>query len=130
LCLCAGRSRPYAFGGIFRELQNFERTGPFLQPPDIAAFLQRRDKAVDTRFRPKVERILHFVERGRHARFPHALVDEHQELILLLGQHGSPEFVAQRTGEQSANTNRSTLVLAAGQRVVSAAGIPSPRAAH
>jgi len=45
---------------------------------------------MDSRFRTQVKRILHFVEGRRHAGGCEPLVDEHQQLVLFLGQHRYP----------------------------------------
>ncbi len=115
--LAAGCRRANALGRVFRQSNDFERSGALLEPADEPAFLQRRDQAVNARFGAQIQRVLHFVERGGHAGFPHPLVDEHQKLVLLLGQHGIPQIWPEiYRGEQSRNANRSTLVLGEGQR--------------
>ena len=56
---------------------------------DEAAFLQRRDQAVDARLGRQVQRLLHLVEGRRNARLPDALMNEHQEFVLFLREHGA-----------------------------------------
>ncbi len=43
------------------------------------------DQAVNARLGLEVQGFLHLIKRGRNAGFPDALVDEHQQLILLAG---------------------------------------------
>src|SRR5262245_62094415 len=87
--LIAGRSGPNALGGVLRQPQDFQRTGSLLEPPYVAAFFQCRDQAMDARLRPQVQRVLHLIEGGWHASLAHPLMNEHQKLVLLLGQHGT-----------------------------------------
>jgi hypothetical protein len=60
------------------------------QTADEAAFLQRRDQPVDAGFGAQIERILHLIERRRNAILLHALMDEHEQIALLFGQHIVP----------------------------------------
>src|SRR5258706_1922205 len=113
LCLIAGGGRAHALCGIFREPYDLQRPRALLEPADIASLLKRRDQAMDARLRAQVQHVLHLIERWRHARLADALMDEHQELILLLGQHGIPHLRSKKTRANKAATtaNRSTLVL-------------------
>src|SRR5215208_2662535 len=54
---------------------------------DEAALLQRRNEAVDSRFRTQIERVLHLVERGRHAGLFQPFIDETQKFILFARKH-------------------------------------------
>jgi hypothetical protein len=69
---------------------DLDRAGAMGEPPDEAAFLERRDQPVNARFGTQVEGILHLFEGGRHAVAFHPLVDEFQQIALFLGQHGRP----------------------------------------
>ena len=69
------------------QLDHLDGARPVGEPPDEAALFQRGDQAVDAGFGAQIERILHFVERGRDTALRQALVDEAQELELLAGQH-------------------------------------------
>jgi hypothetical protein len=57
------------------------------QTADEAALLQRRDQPVDARLGRQVQRLLHLVEGGRHAGLLDPFMDEHQEFVLLAGEH-------------------------------------------
>jgi hypothetical protein len=92
LRLIAGGGRPYALCRIFRQPHDLQSTRALFEAADITALLKRRDQTVNARFRAQIQRVLHFIEGWRHARLADALMDEHQELILLLGQHGIPNF--------------------------------------
>jgi hypothetical protein len=70
--------------------QHFERAGPVRQAADEAAFLERHDQAVNARFGAQVERVLHFVEGGRHTGLLHSGVDETEQFALLFRQHDVP----------------------------------------
>ena len=80
-------------GDRFGQLDHLDGAGAVGQPADEAALLERGDQAVNSRLGAQIERILHLVERGRHARLGQALVDEAQEFELLASQHRrrSPE---------------------------------------
>ncbi|MNI51588.1 hypothetical protein D3C73_1063210 [compost metagenome] len=73
---------------LFRQLDHLQRAGAMGQTADEAAFLQRRDQAVDAGFGRQVQRFLHLVEGRRNARLPDALMNEHQEFVLFLCEHG------------------------------------------
>ncbi|MNI49218.1 hypothetical protein D3C73_1038180 [compost metagenome] len=73
---------------LFRQLHDFQRAGAVGQAADEAALLQRGDQAVDPRLGRQVQRLLHLVEGGRHARLADALMNEHQEFVLFLREHG------------------------------------------
>ncbi|MNE02505.1 hypothetical protein D3C80_949830 [compost metagenome] len=84
----AGMAARCACCGLFRQLGHFQRAGAVGQAADEAALLQRRDQAVDARLGRQIQRLLHLVEGGRDARFLNPFVNEHQEFVLLLGEHG------------------------------------------
>ncbi len=65
------------------SLKHFDRPGAIGEPPDEAALLKRHDQAMDAGFRAQIERVLHFVEGRRNARFLQALVNEPQQFALL-----------------------------------------------
>ncbi len=67
----------------FGQLDHFDRPGPVGQAADEAALLQRRDQPVDAGFGPQIERVLHLVEGGRHARLFQPLVNEAQEVRIV-----------------------------------------------
>ena len=55
-----------------------------------AALLERGDQPVDAGLRLEVERLLHLVEGGGHARLLQPLMDEHEKLFLLRCEHLVP----------------------------------------
>jgi hypothetical protein len=57
------------------------------QAAQEAAFFERCDQPVDAGFRSQIERLLHFVEGGRNARFFDPLVDVEQQFFLFRCQH-------------------------------------------
>ena len=87
LRVVAGRSVSAMLSG---SLMNFQRAGALFHAAQEAAFLQRRDQAVDAGLGLEVQRVLHLVEGGRNAAFAHPLMDEHQKFVLLAGQHRFP----------------------------------------
>ena len=87
-------------GDALGQLDHFERAGPMRQAADEAALLQPADQPVDARFGTQVQRVLHFVEGGGNAGRAEALIDEHQQLVLLFRQHMILPLVA----EQNLNT--------------------------
>jgi hypothetical protein len=95
----AGR-RPHGVGHVLRQFHHLQSAGALLQPLDEAALFQRCDQPVDAGLGFQVQRILHLVEGGRNARLPDALMDEHEQFVLLLGQHlkvlRAPETKAQQ----------------------------------
>ena len=115
LSLGARGGRAHAFGRVIGQADDFQRPGALFQSPDIPAFFQCRDQPVNARFRFEVQCVLHLVERRRHAGFAYPFMDEHQQLVLLLGQHETPRIVTPPKqpddSEQIQNiANRSTLV--------------------
>ena len=76
-----------AVGDRFGQLDHLDGARAIGQAADEAALLQRGDQAMDAGFRAQIERVLHFVEGGRHAGLLQALMDEAQQLELLAGQH-------------------------------------------
>jgi hypothetical protein len=67
---------------------------------------ERRDQPMDARLRAQVQRLLHLVERRRHARLLEPFVDEHEKLVLLAGQHRGirlRERGPDRAGKQNRN---------------------------
>ena len=86
-----GRASLGRSGGrrLFRQLHHLQRAGAVGETADEAAFLQRRDQAVDARLGRQVQRLLHLVEGRRNARLPDALMNEHQEFVLFLREHGA-----------------------------------------
>ena len=71
----------------FGQAQHLDGPGAIGQPANEIALFQRQDQPVDARFGAQIERLLHFVERRRHARFLQALVNEAQQFALFSGQH-------------------------------------------
>jgi hypothetical protein len=57
------------------------------QATDEAALLKSADQPMDPGFGSQVQRVLHFVEGRRDPGRGEPPVDEHQELMLLFGQH-------------------------------------------
>ena len=70
-------------GHRIRQPHDLHGAGPVRQAPHEAALLECGDQAVDAGFRFEVQRFLHLVEGGRHARLLQALMDEHEQLFLL-----------------------------------------------
>src|SRR5262249_2996164 len=69
------------------EADHLDGTGTVGEPPDEAAFLKRRDQAMDAGLGAQVERFLHLVEGRRHAGLLEPLVNEAEQLVLLACQH-------------------------------------------
>src|SRR5690606_23935170 len=69
------------------QAQDFNGARPVGQAADEATFLERLDQTMNAGLRPEIERILHLVEGGRHARLLQTFMDEHQQLVLLACQH-------------------------------------------
>ena len=88
------------------QLDDLDGARPVGQAADEAALFQRRDQPVDAGFGAQVERVLHFVEGGRHARFGQPLVDEAQKLELLAGQH----LVSPRRGRAQKGTGQKQIM--------------------
>jgi hypothetical protein len=82
----AGRRRRRR--GCVRQLDHLQRARPVGQAAQEAALFQRGDQAVDAGLGRQIQRLLHFVERGRNAGFLQPLMDEQQKLALLGRQHG------------------------------------------
>ena len=78
-----------ALGGVedFGQAQHFERAGAIGQAADEAALLERQNQPVNPGLRAQIERVLHLVERGRHARLLQPLMNEAQEIALFFRQH-------------------------------------------
>src|SRR5205823_11437720 len=76
-----------AGGSQLRQLDDFDGAGAVGQAADEAAFLQRRNEAVNSGFRAQVERVLHLVEGGRYAGFLQPFIDETQKFILFARKH-------------------------------------------
>ena len=84
LRVVAGRS---GLGHVVGQLEHFQGAGALFHAAQEAALFQGGDQAVDAGLGFEVQRLLHLVEGGRDAAFAHPLMDEHQEFILLAGQH-------------------------------------------
>ena len=69
------------------QLDDLDGAGAIGQAADEAALFQCGDEAVDTGLRAQVERVLHFVEGGRHAGLFQPFVDETQKFILFARKH-------------------------------------------
>ena len=67
----------------FGQLDHLDGARPIRQAADEAALLERHDQPMNAGFGAQIERVLHLVEGGRHARFLEALMDEPQQLGLL-----------------------------------------------
>ena len=72
---------------IFGELDDLDGAGAMRQAANEAPFDERRDQAMDAGLRAQIERVLHFVERGRYAALLHAPVDEKEQVFLFFGEH-------------------------------------------
>ena len=56
-------------GHIVGQFDDLERAGALFHAAQEAAFLQRRDEAMDARFGLQIERVLHLVETTAECRF-------------------------------------------------------------
>jgi hypothetical protein len=75
-CETAAAARSHAMSHRFGKLDHLDGPRPVRQAADKSALFKSRDQPMDAGLGAQVERILHFVERGRHSRFLKALVDE------------------------------------------------------
>jgi hypothetical protein len=57
------------------------------QTAEKAALLKGCNQAVDARLGRQVQRLLHFVEGRRNARFLDPVIDEQEQFALFLGEH-------------------------------------------
>src|ERR1700733_4471248 len=73
--------------GEFRKLDHFDSAGAIGEATNEAAFFKGGDQAVDAGLRAQVERVLHLVEGGRHARLLQPFADEPQKFVLFARQH-------------------------------------------
>jgi hypothetical protein len=91
-----------AVGDRVRQLDHLNGARPVGQAANEAALLERGDEPMDSGFRTQVERVLHLIEGGRHARFLEPLMDEAKKLKLLAGQHlvSSPGSRSRQSGTQ------------------------------
>ena len=80
-----GRDVGRRHGGRLGQLQDLQGAGPMGQAAQEAALLQPGDQAVDAGLGLEPQRLLHLVEGRRHATLVEALVDEHQQFVLLAG---------------------------------------------
>jgi hypothetical protein len=60
---------------------------PLGQAAEEPALLQRRDQAMDPGLGRQVQRFLHLIEGGRDAAFLDPFMDEHEQFVLLTGEH-------------------------------------------
>ena len=70
-----------------RNLEDFKRPRSVREPPDKFAFLERRNEPVNAGLRLEVERLPHLIEAWADARLPEAILDEHEQFMLLGGEH-------------------------------------------
>ena len=91
-----------AIDAELRQLDHLDGAGAVGQPADEAALFQRGDQAVDARFRAQIERVLHFVEGGRHPGLLQPFVDEPQQFELLAREHATGPSVGLRTAARNA----------------------------
>ena len=73
--------------GKFGKLDHFDGAGAVGEATDEAALFKCGNQAVDAGLRAQVERVLHLVEGGRHARLLQPLADEPQKFVLFARQH-------------------------------------------
>ena len=84
------RDRPASPWGPFRQAHDLHGARPMGQAAHETPLLERGDEAVDARFGLEVERLLHLVEGGGYASLLQPLMDEHEKLVLLAGEHLVP----------------------------------------
>ena len=85
-------------GRVLGQLDDLKRAGAMRQAAQEPALLKGRDQAMDAGLGLEVQRLLHFVERGRDAGFPQTLVNEHEQFILLAGEHRWASISRNRVG--------------------------------
>ena len=66
---------------------NFQCASAVGQAADKAAFLQRGNQTMHSRFALQIERVLHFLERGRNSGFFQSLLDKLDQFMLLRREH-------------------------------------------
>ena len=76
--------------------------------PQKTPFLKTRYQTMNTRFRLKFQRILHFVKGRRNALRLHPLVDKQEQLMLFSSQHFHPQIEIHMTigGDAMQRTKR------------------------
>ena len=84
----------------FGQLDHLERAGPVGHAPQEAALLERQDQAMDAGLGLEIQRILHFLERGRNAFLLQAFVDEKKQFELFAREHGITCHSESRESEQ------------------------------
>jgi len=68
------------------------------QAAQETALFKRGDQPVDPGLRGEIERLFHFIERGRNPALLDALMDVHEQFVLLAREHGSgPKDLAEQT---------------------------------
>src|SRR5262249_47773897 len=103
----AGAPRANTMGNRFGQLDHLDGARPIWQAADEAAFLERRDEAMNAGFRTQVERVLHLVEGRRHAGFLQALMNEAQQFELFSRQHlGSSPISRPPVGSAARRTHQ------------------------
>ena len=114
-----GLARRRRLAGLLGHLDHFERARPVGQAADEAALLERRDQPVHPRFGFEVERILHLLERRRHAGLAEMVVDVAKKLMLLARQHvpGSLGTNAERVGNVGIAVKRAGAAMRASFRI-------------
>jgi hypothetical protein len=78
-------------------------------PAQKTPLLQRRNQPVNTGFRPKLKRQLHFLETRRNPGLLQMAIDETEELVLFTCQHLARPCFDGAGGEQTGN--RDVLIL-------------------
>ncbi len=71
----------------FGHFDDFQGPRPVRQTADEAALLKSGNQSVNARFRPQIERFLHFVIGWRHAGFLESFIDEEKKFLLRGGEH-------------------------------------------
>ena len=97
---------------VLRQPHDLQRPGSVRQAADEAALLKSRDEAVDARFGPQAERLLHLVEGRRYAVLAKVAVMNSSSSYCLRVSIGVPGAISVRVSTQiSEQTRNNTLVL-------------------
>ena len=77
-------------GCLLRKFDHLQRPGAVGQAAQEAAFFQGGYQPVDAGLGRQVQGLLHLIEGRRNSALLDPLMDEHQQFVLLAGQHGKP----------------------------------------
>ena len=91
-------------GRLLGQLYDLKRTRTMSQPPQKSSFLECCDQPVDAGLGREIKRVLHLVERGRHAGLLNSFVDEHEQFVLLAREHDRQLADPIRLGRNTSRT--------------------------